>query len=126
MFPRIPYGIFQFNTRSYQRWISADVLSKKVVHKWGLYLVENSPWQEEVSAGKGWGMALNVPESWWEKFGAVDHVLVTGGYEEVFSDHIQQLGQMLERKSIGDVTLYMGNKTHDGPLMDFSVGRLPS
>ncbi len=121
-----PLASFNFNTPSYSRWFSADVLSKKVVHKWGLYLVENSPWQEEVSAGKGWGMALDVPESWWENFSAVDDVLVTGGYEEVFSDHIQQLGLMLERKSTGNVTLYMGNESHDGPLMDFAAGRLPS
>ncbi|KAJ5675493.1 hypothetical protein N7462_008390 [Penicillium macrosclerotiorum] len=111
---------------AYGRWLSADVLSKKVVHEWGLYLVENSPWKEEVSAGKGWGMALDVPESWWNNFEAVDHVLVTGGSEEVFSDHIQRLAQMLERKSIGDVTLFMGNEAHDGPLMDFSAGKLPS
>ncbi|KAL5363161.1 alpha/beta-hydrolase [Aspergillus floccosus] len=121
-----PLTSFNFNTPSYYRWFSADVLSKEVVHKWGLYLVENSPWQGEVAAGKGWGMALDVPEGWWENFGAVDDVLVTGGYEEVFSDHIEQLGLMLERQSIGNVTLYMGNEAHDGPLMDFAAGRLPS
>jgi esterase/lipase superfamily enzyme len=71
-------------------------------------------------------MALDVPENWWDNFGAVDRVLVTGGSEEVFSDHIHRLAQMLKRKSIGDVTLYMGTEAHDGPLMDFSAGRLPS
>jgi esterase/lipase superfamily enzyme len=62
----------------------------------------------------------------WENLGAVDRVLVTGGYEEVFSDHIQQLDKMIESKSQGKVTLYMGNEAHDGPLMDFAAGRRPS
>ncbi|OKO89617.1 hypothetical protein PENSUB_13683 [Penicillium subrubescens] len=121
-----PLASFRLSTPSYQRWFSADVLSRKVVHKWGLYLVEKSPWQEEISAGDGWGMALDVPGSWWENLKAIDRVLVTGGYEEVFSDHIQQLGKMLQSKSHGEVTLYMGNETHDGPLMDFAAGRRPS
>lgn len=121
-----PLASFNFNTPSYSRWLSADVLSKRVVHEWGLYLVESSPWKEEVSAGKGWGIALDVPENWWNGFDAVDRILVTGGSEEVFSDHIQRLAQMLDRKCIGDVTLYMDNEAHDGPLMDFSAGKLPS
>lgn len=121
-----PLASFRLSTPSYQRWVSADVLSRKVVHKWGLYLVEKSPWHKEISAGNGWGMALDVPESWWENFEAVDRVLVTGGYEEVFSDHIQQLGNMIQSKSLGEVTLYMGNEAHDGPLMDFAAGRGPS
>jgi hypothetical protein len=71
-------------------------------------------------------MALDVPESWWDGFKAVDNILVTGGYEEVFSDHVQQLGAMLKRKSRGNVALYMAHEAHDGPLMDFAAGRPPS
>lgn len=82
-----------------------------------------SPWQEEITAGKGWGMALDVPENWWENLDAVDRILVTGGYEEVFSDHVQQLGELLKRKSKGEVTLHMADEAHDGPLMDFAAGR---
>lgn len=118
-----PLSSFRFNTSSYQRWFSADVLSRKVVDKWGLYLVQNSPWSQEISAGNGWGMALDVSESWWDNLKAVDRILVTGGYEEVFSDHVQQLGEMLQRKSKGSVTLHMANEAHDGPLMDFMAGR---
>ena len=44
-------------------------------------------------------------------------------HEEIFSDHIQQLGKMLKRRSKGEVALYMANEAHDGPLMDFSAGR---
>jgi hypothetical protein len=51
---------------------------------------------------------------------------VTGGYEEVFSDHVQQLGAMLKRKSRGNVALYMAHEAHDGPLMDFAAWRPPS
>ena len=51
------------------------------------------------------------------------HIIVTGGYEEVFGGHAQQLGKMLKRRSKGDVALYMVNETHDGPLMDFTAGR---
>lgn len=72
---------------------------------------------------KSWGMALDVSESWWDSLTVVDRILVTGSYEEVFSDHIQQLGKMLQRRSKGEVALYMTNETHDGPLMDFSAGR---
>ncbi|KAL4801252.1 Alpha/Beta hydrolase protein [Aspergillus unguis] len=121
-----PLTSYDFNTPSYRRWFSADVLSKKVVQEWGLHLVGNSPWQEEISAGKGWGMALDVPDSWWDGFKAVDRVLITGGYEEVFSDHVEQLGQMLKRKTAANVTLYMAHETHDGPLLDFMTGRRPS
>lgn len=121
-----PLSSFNFSARSYRRWFSADVLSRRIVDKWGLYLVKDSPWHGEISAGYGWGMALDVPESWWDGLKAVDHILVTGGYEEVFSDHIQQLGEMLNRKSKGNVDLNMANEAHDGPLMDFAAGRPPS
>lgn len=118
-----PLSSFNFSTPSYTRWFSADVLSRRVVEKWGLYLVEKSPWHDEISTGNGWGMALDVPESWWENLKAVERILVTGGYEEVFGDHVQQLGKMLKRKSKGEVALFMANEAHDGPLMDFLAGR---
>ncbi|KAL4820743.1 alpha/beta-hydrolase [Aspergillus spinulosporus] len=121
-----PLSSFDFSAHSYRRWFSADVLSRGVVEKWGLYLVKDSPWHEEISAGNGWGMALDVPESWWDNLKAVDNILVTGGYEEVFSDHIQELGKMLKRKSKGNVDLHMTYEAHDGPLMDFAAGRPPS
>lgn len=121
-----PLASFNFTTPSYTRWCSADVLGREVVEKWGLYLVECSPWNDEICAGSGWGMALDVPESWWDGLKAVDRILVTGGHEEVFSDHVQQLGRMLKRKSQGEVALYMADEAHDGPLMDFSAGRPPS
>ncbi|CAK41906.1 catalytic protein [Aspergillus niger ATCC 1015] len=121
-----PLSSFDFSTPSYQRWFSADILTRKVVDEWGRYLVNNSPWHEEISAGYGWGMALDVPDSWWDGFTAVDSILVTGGYEEVFSDHIQLLGETLKTKCKGNVALHMSNETHDGPLMDFEARRPPS
>jgi hypothetical protein len=36
-----PLASFNFDTPSYNRWFNADVLSKRVVHEWGLCLVEN-------------------------------------------------------------------------------------
>ncbi|KAJ5383227.1 catalytic protein [Penicillium concentricum] len=121
-----PLSSFNFCTPSYKRWFSADILSQNVVKKWGMHLVGYSPWQQEISAGNGWAMALDVPESWWEGFEAVQGILVTGGYEEVFSNHVQQLGEMLKRNSKGKVTLHMANEAHDGPLMDFAAARPPS
>ncbi|OQE37300.1 hypothetical protein PENCOP_c010G01413 [Penicillium coprophilum] len=121
-----PLSSFNFCTPSYKRWFSVDVLSQKVVQEWGMHLVGDSPWQEEIAAGNGWGMALDVPERWWEGLEAVQGILVTGGYEEVFSNHIQQLGEMLKRNSEGQVKLYMANEAHDGPLMDFAAARPPS
>jgi len=95
------------------------------VSTWGAHLVDNSPWHAEIAAGNGWGMALDVPESWWEGLDVVDRILVTGGDEEVFSDHVQALGAMLKRRSKGEeVVLYMARReAHDGPLMDFTAGR---
>ncbi|GAT25288.1 hypothetical protein RIB2604_01902420 [Aspergillus luchuensis] len=121
-----PLASFDFNTPSYQRWLSADVLTRKNVDEWGRYLVDDSPWHEEISAGYGWGMALDVSDSWWDNFTAVDHILVTGGCEEVFSDHIRLLGKVLKTKCKGIVALHMSNETHDGPLMDFGARRPPS
>lgn len=121
-----PLTSFNFKTPSYSRWFSADVLSQKNVSKWGNYLVEHSPWQEEISSGNAWGMSLDVPETWWKGFAAVERIIITGGNEEVFSDHIQHLGEMLKRTSERGVTVHMANETHDGPLMDFAAGRRPS
>ncbi|OJJ76868.1 hypothetical protein ASPBRDRAFT_190214 [Aspergillus brasiliensis CBS 101740] len=121
-----PLSSFDFSTPSYGRWFSADSLNRKVVDEWGQYLVDDSPWHEEIAAGYGWGMALDVPESWWNGFTAVDRIFVTGGYEEVFSDHIQLLGEMLKTKCKGSVALHMANGTHDEPLMDFGAKRPPS
>ncbi|CAI7628592.1 unnamed protein product [Penicillium manginii] len=121
-----PLASLNFNTVSYSRWFSADVLSRKNVEKWGNYLVENSPWQDDISSGNAWGMSMGVPESWWKGFAAIERIILTGGSEEVFRDHIQQLGDLLKRTSEGDVTIHMANETHDGPLMDFAAGRPPS
>lgn len=121
-----PLSSLDLCTPSYKRWFSADVLSRKVVNDWGMHLVGNSPWKDEISAGHGWGMALDVPDSWWEGLDAVQDILVTGGYEEVFSNHIEQLAEMLKRNSNGEVTLHMANESHDGPLMDFAAARPPS
>ncbi|KAL2853404.1 Alpha/Beta hydrolase protein [Aspergillus pseudoustus] len=119
-----PLSSLNCSTPSYNNWFSADVLGKKVVSTWGAHLVDNSPWHAEISAGKGWGMALDVPESWWDGVDVVDRILVTGGDEEVFSDHVQELGAMLKRRSKGEVALYMARReAHDGPLMDFAAGR---
>ncbi|KAF9893638.1 hypothetical protein FE257_010950 [Aspergillus nanangensis] len=121
-----PLASFNLNSPSYRRWFSADVLDHRVVRKWGDYLIRNSPWQDEISAGQGWGMALDVSEQWWEGLNVVNRILVTGGYEEVFSDHIQQLGAVLGRNTSAEVVLYMAQEAHDGPLMDFAAGRAPS
>ncbi|CEL11012.1 hypothetical protein ASPCAL14119 [Aspergillus calidoustus] len=118
-----PLASFDSTASSYRRWFSADVLGRKVVDKCGHWLIQNSPWHQDIKAGHAWGMALDVPDSWWDGFKAVDNILVTGGYEEVFSDHVQQLGAMLKRKSTGNVALHMANEAHDGPLMDFAAGR---
>ncbi|KAE8154967.1 hypothetical protein BDV25DRAFT_135306 [Aspergillus avenaceus] len=120
-----PLCSYNFNTPSYKRWFSADTLGQRV-SKWGKCLVNGSPWHHEISAGKGWGMALDVPERWWEGLNVVDRILVVGRYEEAFSDHVQQLGATLQRCSKGEVALHMFNEAHDGPLMDFAAGRPPS
>ncbi|KAL3455132.1 Alpha/Beta hydrolase protein [Aspergillus heterothallicus] len=119
-----PLSSLDCSTPSYKKWFSADILGKKVVSTWGAHLVNNSPWHAEIASGQGWGMALDVPESWWEGLDAVERVLVTGGHEEVFSDHVKELAEMLKRRSKGEVVLYMARReAHDGPLMDFAAGR---
>lgn len=118
-----PLASLDLNTPSYNKWFSADVLGKKVVRDYGDYLINGTPWHGEIAAGNAWGMALDVPEKWWANLDIVDRILVTGGYEEVFSDHVQQLGRMLRRNSKGEVIVYMAHETHDDPLMDFAAGR---
>ncbi|KAL2835450.1 hypothetical protein BJY01DRAFT_238827 [Aspergillus pseudoustus] len=106
-----PLSSFGFTAPSYQRWFSAGVLIRSVVDKWGQSLL---------------GMALDVRQTWWGNLNAVGFILATGGYEEVFSDDIHQLGAMLRKHSKGEVTLYMENEANDGPLMVFAAGRPPS
>lgn len=45
------------------------------------------------------GMALDVPEKWWEGVNVVDRILVTAGQEEVCRDHMLQLVDVFRRKS---------------------------
>lgn len=113
-------------TRSYRQRFNVDSLSYKTIREWGNYLIDHSPWREEVSQGLGWGMALDVPESWWQNLNIVDHILVTGGHEELFRDHIVQFVDLLKRKSAVDLTTYIAlDEAHDGPLMDFRAHRQP-
>ena len=70
-------------TRSYRQRCSVDSLSYKTIREWGDHLTDHSPWREEIIQGLGWGMALDVPENWWQDLQIVDHVLVTGGHEEL-------------------------------------------
>lgn len=117
---------FDLNIRSYHRTCSVDVLGAKVVGEWGQLLVQNTPWHAEIARGDGWGMALDVPEKWWEGLSVVDRVLVTGGEQEVFRDHIVQLINVLHRKACADLMGHMAlGEAHDGPLMDFSAKRAP-
>lgn len=70
--------------------------------------MRNTPCHEEIYNGNGWGMALGVHESWGGGPKAVEGILVTGIYKEVFSHHIQQQGEMLKRNSKGKVKLQNG------------------
>lgn len=118
-----PLASFDLSTHSFNRRFSADVLCKYTVGEWGKSLVANSPWDDEISLGLGWGMALDVPEEWWEGLDVGAHILVTGGEEEVFRDHIVQLVDVLRRRSTAGVTPYLArDEAHDGPLMNFMAG----
>ncbi|KAK2807372.1 hypothetical protein FQN51_003198 [Onygenales sp. PD_10] len=126
VFPLLSYDCY---TRSYGTHFSTDVLAPYTVREWGKLLVDNSPWKEEVSRGKGWGMSLDVPEEWWDNVNdAVEHMLVTGGQEEIFRDHIDKVIDILRRRIKGNnlVTYMAPDEAHDGPLFDFSVHRKPS
>lgn len=121
-----PLASFSSTTASYKRRCSVDVLGKDVVDSWGKLLIRNSPWHDEISKGYAWGMALDAPNTWWEELDSVKNILVTGGEEEVFRDHVVQLLDVLKRKTKTHVTGYMAEKeAHDGPLMDFSAKRPP-
>ncbi|KAJ5706569.1 catalytic protein [Penicillium malachiteum] len=122
-----PLTSLNLSTESYKKWFSVDVLGKEVVRRWGDLLIKNSPWQDEISNGYGWGMALDVSESWWEGLSSADAILITAGEDEVFRDHIIQLIDLFKRRIKSDVTGYIANKeAHDGPLMDFTAKRAPS
>jgi hypothetical protein len=71
-------------------------------------------------------MALDVPESRWQDLSIVDHVLVTGGHEELFRDHIIQFIDVRRRTSSVNLTTYIAlDEAHDGPLMDIRAHRQP-
>lgn len=73
-------------------------------------------------------MALDVPDQWWDDLAVVERVLVTGGEQEVFRDHVAQLVDVLRRKAIADVEVVgyiAASEAHDAPLMDFMAGRGP-
>ncbi|KAF7593318.1 hypothetical protein BBP40_011698 [Aspergillus hancockii] len=92
----------------------------------GQHLVDESPWKEEIEDGKGWGMALDVPEEWWDDLDVVDRMLVTGSQEEIFSDHIQRFVDLLRRRCGVDLVDCIAlDEAQDGPLMDFNAYRKP-
>lgn len=71
-------------------------------------------------------MALDVPVKWWEGLDVVDHILVTGGEEEAFRDHIVQFIEVLKRTVTKvKLTTLMATEVHDGPLLDFMARRSP-
>ncbi|KAJ6007297.1 alpha/beta-hydrolase [Penicillium herquei] len=122
-----PLTSLNLNTVSFTKSFSVDVLGKEVVGRWGDLLIQDSPWQDEISQGYGWGMALDVPESWWDGLSSVDEILITTGEEEVFRDHVIKLIDVFKRRLSSKVTAYVANKeAHDGPLMDFLAKRAPS
>lgn len=116
-----PLASFQLTTRSYAEKFSVHVLSRAIVSKCGEYLVHQSPWNQEISQGNGWGMALDVPEKWWEGMNVVDRILVTAGQEEAFRDHVLQLVDVFRRSSRAEKLewLVSVDEAHDEPLMDF-------
>ena len=102
------------------------MLCAKVVWEWGQLLVQNSPWHREIALGHGWGMALDVSEKWWGGLNVVERVLVTGGEQEVFRDHVAQLVDVLRRKASADLKVVgyiAAQEAHDAPLMDFAAKR---
>ena len=116
-----PLTSLNLTTRSFKDWFSVDMLSETIVSRYGEYLMHGSPWHRERFEGHGWGMALDVPETWWEGLDVVDRVLVTAGWEEVFRDHVAQLANVLRRKTrVKQFELLMAmDEAHDAPLMSF-------
>lgn len=104
-----------------------DMLSEKIVRRYGEDFVHSSPWHQELLEGHGWGMALDVPETWWERLDVVDRVLVTAGWEEVFRDHVVQLAKVLRQKTrVKQLdSLVAVDEAHDAPLTDFLGGKKP-
>jgi hypothetical protein len=66
-------------------------------------------------------MALDIPEQWWDALDVMNRIIVTGGDQEVFRDHVVELIDVLCRRTNADVMgLISSTKVHDGPLMDFT------
>ncbi|GAD98387.1 hypothetical protein AOR_1_832114 [Paecilomyces variotii No. 5] len=119
-------SLSNLETRSYNERCSADVLSKNLIREWGDALIKNSPWREEIRNGLGWGMALDVPEKWWQGFDIAKRIIVTGGHEEIFRDHITAFIEVLRRNASVHLTSHMAlDEAHDGPLMEFRSHCLP-
>ncbi|OJK02611.1 hypothetical protein ASPACDRAFT_57615 [Aspergillus aculeatus ATCC 16872] len=122
-----PLLSLDLTTPSYRQRFSVDVLSPYVVRTFGKYLVDQTPWHGEISQGKGWGMALDVPGKWWDNLGlVVDELLVTAGREEIFRDHVGQFIQLIRQRTLVNLVAHIAtDEAHDAPLMDFMARRPP-
>ncbi|PYH77445.1 alpha/beta-hydrolase [Aspergillus uvarum CBS 121591] len=122
-----PLLSLDLTTPSYRQRFSVDVLSPYVVRTFGQYLVDRTPWHKEISQGKGWGMALDVPGEWWDNLKlVVDGLLVTAGQEEIFRDHVGQFVQLIRQRTQVDLIAHISlDEAHDAPLMDFMAHRPP-
>ncbi|RAH47697.1 alpha/beta hydrolase [Aspergillus brunneoviolaceus CBS 621.78] len=122
-----PLLSLDLTTPSYRQRFSVDVLSPYVVRTFAKYLVDQTSWHEEISQGKGWGMALDVPSKWWNNLGlVVDELLVTAGQEEIFRDHVGQFVQLIRQQTTVDLVAHIAlDEAHDAPLMDFVARRPP-
>lgn len=71
-------------------------------------------------------MALDVPEKWWHGLKITKHMIVTGGHEEIFRDHITAFIEVLRRNASVHLASHIAlDEAHDGPLMDFRSHNLP-
>lgn len=106
-----------------------DIINQALVYRWFDMLMEATPFEEEVKAGKFWGTSLEAPVEWWNGLTtAVQKVFLTTGQCEILKDDIIAFGEKLqtleELNRVEGLKVFIGeNEIHDAPLDDFSFGR---
>ncbi|KAF8248380.1 alpha/beta-hydrolase [Wilcoxina mikolae CBS 423.85] len=123
-----PTLISNASADSFIRHKDIDILAADTCQHWTALMTENTPFSDELEAGKYWGEPAPAPESWWSGLGNVTRkMLVTAGEEEVLVDDTKVFMkkmegvQKTEEEGFWFESVIAKGEVHDAPLMDFVI-----
>jgi hypothetical protein len=124
-----PWVTFASTFESFKRSKHIDVITPELGSYWGICTMGEGTAEWEIAAGCYHAEAKLAPKSWWGGglSSAVGFVGTAAGAFEAFVDDIVEFDKNLNVNSGVKSKLYIGpEEIHDGPLLDFSMGRAPS